>query len=165
MAEIRKAKHEDSKAILAVMKDAEQSGYMLVNPGERNVAPEQFGGFIETINQKEKSGLFVACENDRILGYLMVQNEELQRVAHRAYLVIGVHSESRGKGIGRALFTYVLHWAKNKGLHRLDLTVIAYNHDAVELYKKMGFEVEGVKRDSLLVDGRYVDELYMSKLL
>ncbi|MVB59628.1 N-acetyltransferase, partial [Vibrio cholerae] len=28
-----------------------------------------------------------------------------------------------------------------------------------------GFEVEGLKRHSLVVDGEYVNELYMSKLL
>ena len=31
--------------------------------------------------------------------------------------------------------------------------------------KKMGFEIEGTKRDSLRVDGVYVDEYYMAKLL
>jgi RimJ/RimL family protein N-acetyltransferase len=29
----------------------------------------------------------------------------------------------------------------------------------------MGFEIEGTKRDSLIVDGEYVDELYMAKIL
>jgi hypothetical protein len=29
----------------------------------------------------------------------------------------------------------------------------------------MGFEIEGVKKHSLLVDGAFVDEYYMGKLL
>jgi len=29
----------------------------------------------------------------------------------------------------------------------------------------MGFEKEGIKKDSLLVNGEYVDEYYMAKLL
>jgi len=33
------------------------------------------------------------------------------------------------------------------------------------LYERAGFEREGIKRHSLWLDGRYVDELYMSKLI
>ena len=29
----------------------------------------------------------------------------------------------------------------------------------------LGFEIEGVKRNSLVVDGVFVDELFMSKLI
>jgi RimJ/RimL family protein N-acetyltransferase len=37
--------------------------------------------------------------------------------------------------------------------------------DVGSLYQKMGFQVEGIKKDSLLVDGVYVDEYYMGKIL
>lgn len=63
------------------------------------------------------------------------------------------------------MFDYMIQWAKKSQLHRLELTVIEHNEQAVHLYKKMGFEVEGVKRNSLLIDGQYVNELYMAKLL
>lgn len=59
----------------------------------------------------------------------------------------------------------MMDWAKKVHLHRLDLTVIAKNDAAIALYKKMGFEIEGVKRDSLLINNEFVDEYYMSKLI
>ncbi|MGX7594493.1 N-acetyltransferase family protein [Planococcus plakortidis] len=117
------------------------------------------------MNAKEKAAVFIACEGQRISGYVIVQNENPERISHRAYMVAGVHSDSRGKGIGKALFSYVIDWAKSVHLHRLELTVIAENPLAVTLYEKMGFEIEGVKRDSLFVDNGYVDEYYMAKLL
>lgn len=43
--------------------------------------------------------------------------------------------------------------------------MLAHNHRAIALYSKVGFRFEGTKRDSLLVDGLYVDEYYMAKLL
>lgn len=165
MIEIRKAVSGDAGQIVGVIKNAEDSGYMLFDPGERKMAPEAFAKFIENMKGNEKSGIFVAEEKGRILGYMIVQNEKLNRVSHRAYLVIGIHSDSRGKGIGKALFTHMLDWAKGVNLHRLDLTVIATNDAAVSLYQKMGFEIEGVKRDSLLIDNEYVDEYYMSRLI
>jgi RimJ/RimL family protein N-acetyltransferase len=56
-------------------------------------------------------------------------------------------------------------WANIQNIHRLELTVMTHNIAGIALYKKMGFEIEGIKRDSLLIDGKYVDEFYMSKLL
>ena len=50
-------------------------------------------------------------------------------------------------------------------MHRLELTVSTMNHRAISLYEKVGFAREGVKRHSLNIEGRYVDELYMSKLV
>ena len=71
----------------------------------------------------------------------------------------------RGKGIGAKLFEALEEWANQQSIHRLELTVMTYNTAGIALYKKMGFEIEGTKRDSLLIDGKYVDEYYMSKLL
>jgi RimJ/RimL family protein N-acetyltransferase len=50
-------------------------------------------------------------------------------------------------------------------IHRLELTVVTENQAGLQLYKKMGFEIEGTKRQSLYIDGKFVDEYYMSKLV
>jgi RimJ/RimL family protein N-acetyltransferase len=42
---------------------------------------------------------------------------------------------------------------------------MAHNERAIRLYKKMGFEIEGTKKHSLLISGSYVDEYYMAKLI
>ncbi|MFJ5790906.1 GNAT family N-acetyltransferase [Lysinibacillus sp. NPDC093197] len=165
MVEVRKALSSEAEKIVSVMTNAEASGFMLFSPQERVVNPEKFAKFIDATHSNEKSGVFVACVDERIVGYLIVQNEKPQRIAHRANIVIGVNSESRGQGVGNALFTHVMAWAQQVGLHRLDLTVIASNEVAVHLYTKLGFEIEGVKRHSLCIDGQYVDEYYMSILL
>ena len=59
----------------------------------------------------------------------------------------------------------LLSWGNEIGIHRLELTVMTENRAGVSLYKKMGFEIEGTKKDSLLVDGEYKDEFYMSRIL
>lgn len=70
-----------------------------------------------------------------------------------------------GRGIGTALMEEAEHWACERGVHRLELTVMTHNLAAVALYEKAGFAVEGIRRHSMLVDGSYVDEHYMVKLL
>jgi len=56
-------------------------------------------------------------------------------------------------------------WAQFNGYHRLELTVMESNVAAKKLYSKCGFVEEGVKRDSMKINGAYVNEFYMSKLL
>ncbi|MGN7476342.1 GNAT family N-acetyltransferase [Solibacillus silvestris] len=162
---IRQASGIDAEKIISVMKNAEESGYMLYAPGERQIESTALSKLINTLNNAPKSGFFVAQQNDEILAYLIVKAENLSRTSHRAVIVVGVHSNSRGKGVGTQLFEYIIKWAKQAEIHRLELTVIESNEQAVKLYKKMGFEIEGIKKDSLLIDGQYVNELYMSKLL
>ena len=162
---VRNALEKDAEQLVTVMKDAEDSGYMLFAPGERQMEPAAMIKFINAINNAPHSGFFIAEESEEIFGYLLVKGDNLSRTSHRAMIAIGVHSNSRGKGVGTKLFEHVIRWAHDQQLHRLELTVIENNEQAVHLYKKIGFEVEGVKKDSLFINGTYVNEFYMAKLL
>lgn len=162
---VRSAKASDASELVGVMKDAQESGFMLFDPGERTLTAEQFEQYIEATNQKQNSAVFVANEEEQILGYIIVKGETPKRIAHRAYIVTGVHSASRGKGVGTILFAHAEQWAKEAGIQRLELTVIKHNEAAYHLYEKMGFQVEGVKQKSVKMNGEYVDEYYMAKMI
>mgnify|MGYP001283423046 CR=1 FL=1 len=64
-----------------------------------------------------------------------------------------------------SLLRAVEDWASTQGLHRLELTVQQRNTRAVALYEKAGFAIEGTRRHALVVNGAYVDEWFMSKLI
>jgi GNAT superfamily N-acetyltransferase len=44
----------------------------------------------------------------------------------------------RGKGIGRALLSYVARLAKERGCGRLEWAVLDWNEPAISFYKKLG---------------------------
>lgn len=67
--------------------------------------------------------------------------------------------------MGLCLFREMDIWAMNNGIVRLELSVMTHNQAALGLYTKSGFEIEGTKRKSLIIDGEWVDEYYMSKIL
>ena len=56
-------------------------------------------------------------------------------------------------------------WAGKNGIVRLELTVECVNTGAKNLYEKNGFKVEGIRPKSMKVNGRFVDEYYMGKIL
>jgi ribosomal protein S18 acetylase RimI-like enzyme len=52
----------------------------------------------------------------------------------------------RGRGVGTALMEGCVHWARERGVHKLALQVWPHNDAAIRLYEKFGFEREGVLR-------------------
>lgn len=79
---------------------------------------------------------------------------------------MGILKPFRGQGLGTAL---MLHLLKNTDLfpqiERIELEVFASNHAGLALYKKMGFVLEGRRRQAFRQpDGRYDDSLIMSLL-
>lgn len=162
---IREITPDDAEKFSALIKQVEaESQFMLMEPGERNITPERQRLMLEQIEKADNSTIFVAVEKDVLVGYLIVIGEKAIRKKHSAYLVIGILEKYRGKGIGTKLFEQLNAFADNHQIGRLELTVVTENTAAVSLYKKMGFEIEGVKRKSLLVNGHLLDEYYMSKL-
>lgn len=109
--------------------------------------------------------MFVAENDGTILGFAVGIGGSANRNHHSVYIVIGILRGYWKKGIGRGLMQNLEVWAKAKNLHRLELTVMVHNTQAVALYEKFGFEQEGIKRDALRVEGKYVNEIYMSKLI
>ena len=83
---------------------------------------------------------------------------------HCGVLGMGLLPEYRGRGLGRPLMTRSLDAARAFGLARVELTVRVDNQRALELYRKLGFEVEGRNRRAMLVDGRFEDILTMALL-
>ena len=69
----------------------------------------------------------------------------------------------RRRGVGKALLHAAIEQARAAGARRLMLRVLAHNTSARDLYAACGFEVEGVHRELFLLDGRYVDDIWMAR--
>ena len=163
---IREIKPDDAERLANLIKSVErESQYMLFESGERNTGPEQQRKRIEGMKEEGNSTIFVAEKNDELVAYLFAIGGNAKRNKHSVYLVIGILSEYRGQGLGAKLFEKLQEWAMEHSIHRLELTVVNRNEAGLKLYKKMGFDIEGTKKDSLYIDGEFVDEFYMSKLL
>ncbi len=89
------------------------------------------------------------------------------RLGHRSAefsIQIG-EAEARGQGFGAAATRAALaHAFDDLNLHRVWLTLLASNTRAEALYKKVGFQREGVLRDAAFKAGRYVDVVTMAIL-
>ncbi|WP_273842241.1 GNAT family N-acetyltransferase [Rubrobacter calidifluminis] len=163
---IRHAWEGDAEDLLSLQRQLDrETTFMLLEPGERTTTVRQETAQIRRSFDAGNRTILVAEASGQLVGYLEARGGDYRRNRHTAELVIGILQEFVGRGIGTALMSEAERWARQHGIHRLELTVMEHNEAAVSLYKKMGFAVEGRRRDSLFVEGSFVDELYMAKLL
>ncbi|AZU60665.1 GNAT family N-acetyltransferase [Neobacillus mesonae] len=163
---IRKVDISDAENLVNLILQVEkESEYMLMEPGERQLTVEQQAQRIKSFQKSHNSTIFVAEKESQLVGYLFAVGGSAKRTAHSVYLVIGILKDFRGLGIGTSLFQQLERWAVAHSIHRLELTVVTRNEAGIALYKKMGFEIEGKKQNSLLINSEFVDEYYMAKLI
>ncbi|MBM7602445.1 RimJ/RimL family protein N-acetyltransferase [Metabacillus crassostreae] len=163
---IREINIDDAEKFALLTNEIEASSqYMLWEVGERSVETDHQAEKIEAIQRSENSTIFVAEQFDKLIGFLLAVGGGAQRNKHSVYIVVGISINFRGQGVGKRLFEQMEKWAKERGICRLELTVVTLNEAALSLYKRQGFEIEGTKRNSLFIEGKYVDEYYMSKLI
>ncbi|MDE0581894.1 GNAT family N-acetyltransferase [Planococcus sp. A6] len=163
---IRTAEHGDARSLALLQKAVEaESDFMLYGKDERSLSTQRVRKQIIEWKQSGHSTIIIAILNGQHVGYLMVIGNEAKRASHRASLVLGLLKEAQGKGIAKSLLEKAEEWAKQKGISRLELTVLGANERARKLYEKTGFEAEGTRRRSLIIDGKEHDEIYLAKFL
>ncbi len=120
-------------------------------------------------------GARLVCElaagagSPRIIGEATIRRMAPKRVRHVAHLSVEVHPAHQGQGVGRALMLSLLAWAKGPegaGVTRVDLDVFAVNTRAINLYRSLGFEIEGTRRRFVrFEDGSFSDDHVMALML
>ncbi|MFJ4721354.1 GNAT family N-acetyltransferase [Streptomyces luteogriseus] len=78
---------------------------------------------------------------------------------------LAVAEEARGRGAGRALVRAAVDEARRRGARRITLRVLGHNTAALALYEAEGFLVEGILPEEFLLDGTYVDDVFMGRFL
>lgn len=164
---IRHIRMDDAEALLELQKaiDAE-SKYMLYEAGERTTTlQEQIDRVAKIVSTPNATILVAENEDGRLVGYLSAIGGAARRNRHDIYIVIGILQAFTGRKIGTLLFERLEQWAREIGARRLTLGVMVPNERAYALYSKMGFILEGRKKEAFYVDGTYVDEYLMAKML
>ena len=162
--EYRKLSVDEAEQFWSLMNQLDyETKYMLYEPGERTKNLPRIESLIRDSVERQDF-LLVAETDNKLIGYISAQKGRLNRIAHSAYIVVGILTDYRGKGIGTEFFKRLNAWAEENKVVRLELTVICENEAAKHLYTNSGFEIEDIKRKSVCVDGKYFDEFYMARV-
>ena len=158
---IRSATPDDAKGFSALMGDEG------VFPGTLQLPYPTNAAWAERLTAKPKDGdiQLVADTGGEVIGSIGLFGEPRMRRRHACGLGIGVIGHAQGKGVGSALMRAVTDYADQWTTYlRIELTVFSDNAHAIALYKKFGFEPEGVMRQYALKNGRLHDAVFMARL-
>ncbi|MCJ9673104.1 MULTISPECIES: GNAT family N-acetyltransferase [unclassified Neorhizobium] len=104
----------------------------------------------------------VAVAGSDVVGWCDIRRYPQPTHAHCGTLGMGIIPGYREKGLGTRLIRAAVGQARDRGFHRVELHVHADNLRAIALYEKVGFVREGVARDAVRIDGRYIDSIGMA---
>lgn len=107
--------------------------------------------------------LVVAAVEGRVVGCVSLDRNEHPLVAHWATVRrLQTHPAVRGRGIGKALMTGLVHEAREDGLRQLHLAVRG-GMGLEDFYLKLGWRVAGTWTEALrLAEDDYRDEVLMA---
>jgi RimJ/RimL family protein N-acetyltransferase len=101
---------------------------------------------------------------DRLIGSCAFSQLDGDNGSAVYHITIG-EKDAWGHGYGTEATQLMLEHAFSRlGLHRIGLSVFAFNDRAIRSYQKAGFSIEGRAREAIWRGGRFWDEVTMSIL-
>jgi len=110
---------------------------------------------LEAIFSDNSKPVFV-FDDGEVLGYAFCQTTEVKdnlllEDTKSLYIDdICVDEKSRGKHVGKALYEYVLDYARSIGCHNITLNVWEGNSPAISFYRNMGMQVQKTTMELIL---------------
>jgi ribosomal protein S18 acetylase RimI-like enzyme len=104
---------------------------------------------------------FGAFDHDELIGVVTLLQESAEKVRHRANIfAMYVTPKKQGLGVGKALMLEAINKAKTiEEIEKINISVMASNEKAKNLYTKLGFKVYGFEENAFKVNGiSYHDE-------
>ena len=105
--------------------------------------------------------LVAECDN-RIVGYAQIRKQTHPRRKGVGGFLIYLHQDYHNLGLGTEMTKSIVELATHENMHKINLEVVADNKIAIHIYEKLGFNIEGIIKDSFYGDDeKYHDEIHM----
>ncbi len=161
--EIRALEQSDIKSFLDFyQKLATENDYIKVTPEEMSSKFEkEEHKIVQKHNYKQ---IFIAIDDNEIVGYLALKRLHFARLRHVAKFDLGVLEDyQEDENVGAMLVKYAQDWAKENKIKRLEVFVIDEDENLKDLLKDLDFEKEGKRKQTIMIENKYYDEVIMIK--
>lgn len=157
LIEISKAQECDFDGVYEILMHEKVNPFMNYPVLSKTEFSEIWRGFMERA--------YLWKDGEKVIG-LVVISKGTYRVKHIAYIEkLAINQDLCQKGWGTEFFGKIISDLAAEGFSKVELGVEADNERAISFYKKLGFEVEGVRKKLLNREGIFIDNFYMAKML
>ena len=138
---LRSATSKDADKVLDCFNTVRtQTDFLLTYPDEMNLSVADEAFFLSKKEKSEKETFVIAIVNGKVVGTAGIDSiGSVYKVKHRIAMGVSVLKDYWGLGIGQALVEACIECSKRAGYAQLEIEVVAKNHSAISLYKKLGF--------------------------
>lgn len=160
---IRNAENRDVPYICEIMNDAILNSTAIYDYNERDDTYVQ--NWLEQMQQNAMP--VIVCESEGICVaygcYARFRPKDGYRfcVEHSIY----VHKDFRSKGCGARLLDELILTARSHNIHTMIAGIDADNHFSIDFHKKYGFEQTGYLKEVGYKFDRWLDLVFMEKIL
>ena len=164
---IREATKEDAESIINFYNFVGgETDFLSFGKNEFKRDPKEYGTYLESTREEENSIILLAIIDDEIISIASINSNQKSRSKHVGTFGIVVAEKYCNLGLGRKLMDYLIEWGKSNGItKKICLVTRDDNTRAIELYKKVGFETEGISKKDTYIDGVYYNTLMMSLII
>lgn len=154
--DIRFAQAKDVAGILALLKQVGQVHHQGRPDIFRKNAQKYGASQVLSMLDSSKNPIFVAVEEENVVGYGFCQVKTFQHdpvIADHVELYIDdlcVDEQHRGKGIGKAIYGAILKYARLRKCYNVTLNVWACNENAMKFYESLGLKPQKVGMETIL---------------
>ena len=157
---IRKVKLDDADSISKIRKMDKVIDNIMASKSE-SASSIRF-----RISAISKGEVWYVAEIDKsVVGMVAFNQYPYPKKNHVGTISIMVDENYHSKGIGKKLMEKVIEIAdENIMIKKLELSVFEKNKNAIKLYEKFGFKIEGKREMSINIQGEYITEIFMGRV-
>jgi L-amino acid N-acyltransferase YncA len=161
---LRPASHADLPGILEIYNEAVLNTTATYDYEPRTL--EQRQQWFEE-RQRDNYPVFVAVDDTGCIAGWSALNPFHARPGYRftSENSVYVAADQRGRGLGKLLLAPLVEAAKTRGLHAIIAAIDATNEASIRLHARFGFEQVGHFKQTGFKFGRWLDVVYMERLI
>ena len=163
---IRTIEASDAKGFINLQEEIfRETQFMYNAPNELELTVQQLRKNLLTWKKMGNRTILICILDGEFAGYAIVHGYKHSRAKHVATVHLAVKEAHQRQGIGKTLMEEVENWSKERAITKLELSVMAHNAGALQLFEKIGFQHEGKRLQSVNLNNSFVDEYAMGKTI
>lgn len=163
---IRSIEASDAKAFINLQEEIfQESEFMYNTPNELELTVQQLRKDLSSWRKMKNRTILICILEGEFAGYAIIHGYKPSKIKHIASIHLAVKAEHHRQGIGQTLMEEVENWSKERAITRLEVSVMTHNVSALRLFEKMGFQHEGKRLQSVMLNNLFIDEYTLSKII
>jgi len=162
---LRPARETEAQELLALVNEVGREG-IYIGTEKLLLDLDEERRFIRDAIEDPRKLLLVAEVAGKIVGISNIFGGRFgEKDRHLGTLGMLVAKPYRELGLGAAMMSFLLDWARDVGFEKVELEVFSTNERAINLYRKFGFFEEGRRQRAFRLRDRYADGILMALFL